>query len=143
MMENKKNVHAVVKEIKEAKNYGTEDSFIIVVSHILMNSGMKEYSDIHQIFYLAEIPLEQGTLIINKLEYLISYKEPRMKNVTSLIEKLKFKFNIPLEEFDRIESIIKNEFETNNIPEYLGEHDEVDNDSFMLGFITCISTCVN
>ncbi|MCK4666896.1 hypothetical protein KAU33_09115 [Candidatus Dependentiae bacterium] len=142
-MEENIDVNAVVKKIRESRNCGTEDSFIIVVSHILLNSGIKKYSNIHRIFYLSEIPLNQGTLIINKLEYLISCKEPRMKNVTSLIEKLKFKFDIPLEEFDRIESIIKNEFEMNNIPEYLGEHDEIDNDSFMLGFITCISTCVN
>ena len=141
-MEEKKDIHDIAAKIKDANIHGTGESFIIMASHILMNSGIKERSSFHQIFYFSEIPPSQGKLILEKLDYLISHKEPRIENITSLIEKLSFKFNIPLDEFDQIEYMIKNEFEMNDISEYLREHDEIDNDSFMLGFIACISTCV-
>lgn len=143
-MKKKTSIQTVVKEINEQKNCGTEDSFITAVSYILMNSGITDESKIHQIFYLSEIPMTQGISIFNKIEYLADKRNCEIEKYTArLTEKLRFKFDISPDEARQIEFIIKSEFELNHMEEYFKEHEEVDIDSFILGFIACILTCIN
>jgi len=143
MMEENVDIDSIVKEIKNLKNSMTDDNtFIEKVSNILLEVGIEEYFNTYQILNLSEISLNQRELILEKLRNLVECENPGEKDVKILIDKLKKKLNISPNEYDEIIDLVNNEFYMGRLSKYLERHNEIDRESFIMGFIAC-SRCVD
>ena len=142
-MEENVDIDSIVKEIKNLKNSMTDDNtFIEKVSNILLEVGIEEYFNTYQILNLSEISLNQRELILEKLRNLVECENPGEKDVKILIDKLKKKLNISPNEYDEIIDLVNNEFYMGRLSKYLERHNEIDRESFIMGFIAC-SRCVD
>ncbi|MCK4666895.1 hypothetical protein KAU33_09110 [Candidatus Dependentiae bacterium] len=143
IMEENVNIDSIVKEIKNLKNSITDNNtFIEKVSNILLEVGIEEYFNTYQILDLSGIPPNQKKLILEKLRNLIEIKNPGEKDVKILIDKLKKKLDISPSEYNEIVDFVNNEFYMGRLSEYLERHNEINRESFIMGFIAC-SRCVD
>ena len=138
-MTEKTSIDIIVKEIKDLrKSIRDNNIFIDKVSAILLEAGIEEYFNTYQILDLSEVSLSQKRLIMEKLRNLTEYENPGEKDVKILIDKLKKKLDISPDEYDEIIDTVNNEFYMGRLSKYLERHSEIDRESFIMGFITCI-----